>query len=610
MLHSCQPLDQQEDLPNIVWITSEDMNAFLGVYDFPQAYTPHLDQLAKEGTIYTHAFATAPVCSPSRSCLVTGVYATTLGTQHLRSQIEIPNSIVPFPKFLRDKGYYCSNNKKEDYNFSDTSIWDESSSNAHWRNRAEGQAFFSVFNFETTHQSRVFGTDSEFEERFGKMLPDSVRHHPDSIQIPSYHFDSPLIRKLWARYHDLITIMDAQVGEIITQLKDDGLYDNTIIFYYADHGTGMPRSKRAAYDSGLRIPLIIKAPPKWQEKLKLKPGSQCNDLVSFVDFAPTMLSILGIPIPDFMQGKAFLGADNTKNKYVFGHSDRVDEAFELSRTVRGTRYRYVRNYLPQLPLIQKNYYTDQSEVMQELYRLNALNPVLTDAQASMWQEKRLFEELYDTWEDPEETHNLIDEASLQEVLTEMRTAHIEWAERTYDSGLLPEGLMHRIGDHPNIYQAIRDSNFLPLKTLMNMYREVHKTTEAIPLIMKYTEHEHQLIRYWAISTLDYLGAEKSIFEHNSLDRSIYVRLASLEALSNRGSLTEDQLALLFSIINGENKMDRLYASRILELNLPKLSYVPEQLDIYMNANCPEENNNNYYQLYSCWALEEGLKTIN
>ncbi|MFT4566148.1 MAG: N-sulfoglucosamine sulfohydrolase, partial [Saprospiraceae bacterium] len=312
LMSGCTKRTILNEPPNILWITSEDMNAFIGAFGDSLANTPHLDQLAKDGVRYTHTFATAPVCSPSRSCLITGIYATSFGTQHLRSVIDMPSEVVPYPKYLRQAGYYCTNQGKDDYNFVDSTIWDENSNTAHWRNRKEGQPFFSVFNIMTTHQSQIFGTDEVFEKKYGQQLDDNQRKDPVEINVPPYHFDTPVVRKLWARYYDLVTLMDREVGAILSQLEQDGLLENTIVFYYSDHGTGMPRSKRALYDSGLRVPLIIKAPKRWRKQLNLITGSIKEDMVSFVDFAPTLLNLCQIEIPDQMQGVAFLGDGSTK----------------------------------------------------------------------------------------------------------------------------------------------------------------------------------------------------------------------------------------------------------------------------------------------------------
>ena len=276
-------------------------------YGDPVAKTPTIDKLADKGVRFTNAYATAAVCSPARSCLITGVMATTLGTQNLRSETTIPDLIVPFPKYLRQAGYYCTNNYKEDYNFEISGIWDESSKTAHWRDRPTDQPFFAVFNLETTHQSQIFGSDSAYESRHQQYLARIDRTKPETVQLPSYSFDTPEIRKLWARYYDNVQIVDLKVKELLNELVADGLSDNTIIFFYSDHGTGMPRGKRALYDSGIKVPLIIVAPEDYQETLELTPGTVSDQLVSFADFAPTMLSILELPVPGFIQGQSFSG---------------------------------------------------------------------------------------------------------------------------------------------------------------------------------------------------------------------------------------------------------------------------------------------------------------
>ncbi|MCU0916056.1 MAG: sulfatase-like hydrolase/transferase, partial [Planctomycetes bacterium] len=239
------PAEQpQPARPNILWITCEDTSPYLGCWGDAYAITPHLDRFAGQATRYTNAYSTAPVCSPSRSCLITGVYATSLGTQNLRSDIRIPREIEPFPKRLRAAGYYCSNNFKEDYNFKDVTIWDDSSQSAHWRNRAAGQSFFSVFNLTCTHQGQINGSDEAFFEKYSSQLKPLERHDPKTLTLPPFYPVTPLVRKIWARYYDLITTMDKQVGELLGQLEADGLSQSTIVFFFPDHGMGLPRYKR------------------------------------------------------------------------------------------------------------------------------------------------------------------------------------------------------------------------------------------------------------------------------------------------------------------------------------------------------------------------------
>jgi uncharacterized sulfatase len=436
----CKP--EQPATPNILWITIEDLTPMLGCYGDPVAVTPTIDQLASAGVRFTNAYASAAVCSPARSCLITGVFATTLGTQNLRSETSIPNEIVPFPKFLRAAGYYCTNNDKEDYNFETDGIWDESSKEAHWRNRASDQPFFAVFNFETTHQSKIFGTDSTYGVRYEKYLNKIDRTPPDQVPLPPYSFDTPEIRKLWARYYDNVQIVDLQIKQLLDELEADGLEENTIIFFYSDHGTGMPRGKRALYDSGTKVPLIIVAPDAYQKSLGLTPGTVNHHLVSFADFAPTMLNLLGLQIPDFIQGKPFLGPHEQPNDFVFATSDRVDEAYELVRSIRTEEYRYVRNYLPHRPLIQPNFYSDQSEISQSNKEILQQNPELTAAQQSMWWPKRPVEELYHTKNDPFETNNLAGDPKFERILVDLRVKNKEMILKTRDSGLATEAYMY------------------------------------------------------------------------------------------------------------------------------------------------------------------------
>jgi arylsulfatase A-like enzyme len=331
-------VETPREKPNILWITCEDVSPRLGCYGDELAITPNIDKLAGEGVRYTKAFATAPVCAPSRSCLITGVYATSLGTQHLRSEVKLPEKIKCFPEYLRAAGYYCSNNYKKDYNFIDVNVWG--------RKRKSGQPFFSVFNFVSTHQGQINGSDDDFETNYGSKLESEEHHDPAKISLPPYYPDTPFVRKIWARYYDLITFMDKQVGEMLGQLEADGLTDNTIVFFFADHGLGIPRFKRTLYDSGLHVPLIVRFGEQYQHLSPCGAGEKIESLVSFVDFAPTVLSLAGLSVPGYMQGRALLGAQaKSPRKYVFGASSRVDEAYEFSRCVRDERYKYIRNYL-------------------------------------------------------------------------------------------------------------------------------------------------------------------------------------------------------------------------------------------------------------------------
>lgn len=603
--------------PNILWITCEDITTMLGSYADPNALTPNLDKLAREGMMFTNAYSTAAVCSPARSCLVTGVYATSMGTQNLRSEFRIPNEIRTLPHILRDNGYYCTNNYKEDYNFTDTTIWDESSHAAHWRNRPKEKPFFSVFNFETTHQSQIFGDDESFEQKYGKLLTDAQRHHPEDIRLAPYYFDSPEVRKLWARYYDLVTIMDQQVAEILDQLKEDGLEDNTIIFYFSDHGTGMPRAKRALYNSGVKVPFIVFIPDKLRNSLSFSPGKQNNNIVSFVDFPPTVLSLVGLEKPAYMQGTAFMGKhQTTSSKYAFATSDRVDEAFELSRTVKSSKYSYIRNFLPHLPLIQPNFYSDQSEIMQELYRFrdSVGYAGMTESQQSMWHPKRAPEELYDLENDPFEVNNLATDPAFKDVLMEMRQALKNWIIETHDTGLVPEGYLVDKTWHDPAYEVAQRSETYPIEKILYVNDMIlDDPIDETELLGKLSD-PHVLIRCWAATSLHYLEtpSESTINMLNNImaDPSLLVRLAAAETLC---AFNKSNIAAARTILEGlksTNEVEMLYASRVYELHQNILQDIQNEAQKFHQEICRRSDGKwKGYDLYSCWALTEAFKDL-
>ncbi|MFW5773640.1 MAG: sulfatase, partial [Tangfeifania sp.] len=340
MLYSCQE-KRPEELPNILWLTSEDNSPFLGCYGDEFATTPNLDKLASEGFLYTHAYANAPVCAPARNTIITGVYANSGGNQHMRSYYPISEVVKTYPEFLREAGYYCTNNSKTDYNTNSiepNKIWDESSRDAHYKNRAEGQPFFAVFNTTISHESSIHNS----------IPNEKLRHSPDEVPIPPYHPETPAMKHDWAQYYDKVEDMDTQIGKWLQELEDAGLADNTIVFYYGDHGGVIARSKRYVYETGTRVPFIVRIPEKYKYLFpEEKTGSEVNRLISFVDLAPTLLSIAGIEIPDFLQGNAFLGDQKTEDpEYAFMFRGRMDERYDMSRAVRDQKFRYIRNYMP------------------------------------------------------------------------------------------------------------------------------------------------------------------------------------------------------------------------------------------------------------------------
>ncbi|MDQ3212800.1 MAG: sulfatase-like hydrolase/transferase [Acidobacteriota bacterium] len=429
--------------PNIVWISNEDMSPRLGAYGDALTRTPVLDRLARESVRYTRAFTTAPVCAPSRAAIITGMYQTTLGAQHMRTtedrvpELPGPYLAVPpfyvkaFPEYLRAAGYYTTNRAKTDYQFGvPFTIWDDLGRDAHWRTRADkSQPFFSVFNIEVTHESRIFPSNPA---RKGRPLVTD----PAKVQVPPYYPDTPIVREDLARMYDNIADMDGQVGDILKQLEDDGLAENTIVFYWSDHGDGVPRSKRSLYDSGLRVPLMI----RWPKALgsTVPAGSVRDELVSFIDLAPTVLALAGVEIPAHLPGRVLVGPKAAPPPaLVFAARDRMDIEYDMMRSARDDRFLYIRNFSPELPYAGHVIYRNQSALMQEWLRLQAERK-LTGPAALWMRTHRPAEELYDTRADPDQIRDLSAEPAHRATLARMRSAVTDWMTRSGDQGLVNE----------------------------------------------------------------------------------------------------------------------------------------------------------------------------
>ncbi len=417
--------------PNILWISCEDISPDLGCYGDRYARSPNLDRLATQGVRFSRAFTVAGVCAPSRSAIITGMYPTTIGTHHMRCKGVPPDYVRCFTEYLRALGYYCTNNVKTDYNFdSPLTAWDESSPKAHWRSRRrQDQPFFAVFNITITHESKIRAPQAEFAKLTAKVKAED-RHDPGKAQPPPYYPDTPIVRQDWARYYDLITAMDIEVGRILRELEEDGLLENTLVFFFSDHGRGLPRAKRWLYDSGIHVPLLI----RWPQQL---PANTVNEeLVSALDFAPTLLSVAGADIPRHLQGQAFLKAASPRS-YIFGVRDRMDEKYDRIRCVRDKQFHYIRNFEPKIPYAQNIAYMDQMPTMKEWRRLHAEGQ-LAGPQTHFFLPDKPEEELYDVTADPHEIHNLAGAPKHRETLSKMRQVLADWQKETNDLGHIPE----------------------------------------------------------------------------------------------------------------------------------------------------------------------------
>ena len=427
-----------ENRPNILWISLEDTTPRFGCYGDPIADTPNIDRLAADGCRFPNAFSTAGVCAPSRSAIITGMYQTSIGTHHMRTghtnrntpNMPTPYSAVPppyvktFTEYLRGAGYYCTNNSKTDYQFTPPiTAWDDNSNQGHWRNREEGQPFFSVFNPTVTHESGMWDRDDR-----------PIKTNPDDVQLPPYLPDTPKAREALARQYDNLATTDKRVGELLDQLEEDGLAENTIVFLWSDHGEGLPRGKRWPYDAGIRIPLIV----RWHGEIT--PGSETDQLVSLIDLGPTVLSLCGVQAPQHLQGQPFLGPQKVERDYIFATRDRYDESYDMIRAVRDKKYKYIRNYYPEKPYLLWIPYRNRHPVMQEMWRLYAEGKLEGD-QLTMFRYPRPAEELYDVENDKYELNNLAEDASHAHTLERMRNTLSAWQSEFGDMGDISEEQM-------------------------------------------------------------------------------------------------------------------------------------------------------------------------
>ncbi|MBN2012793.1 sulfatase-like hydrolase/transferase [candidate division KSB1 bacterium] len=552
IFNSCQKKAEQ---PNILWITSEDNSPFLGCYGDTFATTPNLDKLASEGVLYENAYANAPVCAPARNCIITGMYPPSMGTQHMRSLNSIPETIKFFPQYLREAGYYCTNNSKEDYNtLKPDGVWDESSEDATYTNRAPGQPFFAVFNIMTSHESSIHKTE------------ENLRHDPAKVRLPAYHPDTPETRHDWAQYYDKVEDMDKQVGEFLAKLEADGLANDTIVFYYADHGGILCRSKRFCYDSGLHVPFLIRFPEKYRHLAPIQPGGRTDRIIAFVDLAPTILSLANIPIPPHMQGRAFLGAQNAEpTDYAYSFRGRMDERYDMMRTVRDKEFRYIRNYMPHRIYGQHLSYLWLAPLTQSWeneYRKGNCNEI----QSIFWRPKPP-EELYDLKNDPDEVHNLANDPKYQDRLLELRNACLEWQKQIHDTGFIPEGEMTKITKEETLYDFVRSDKYNLNRIIETADMATARNAIFLPELVKRLSDEDKFVRYWAATGCLVLGAKakSAIPDMKNLlhDASPDVKIIAAEALCNLGE-ARTALPVIINELKNKNVWVALHATNTLD----------------------------------------------
>jgi len=536
IISSCN--DELDPKPNILWIVTEDNSLhYMNLYTKGGAEMPNVSSLASEGVVFNNAFSNAPVCSVARSTIITGVYSPRIGTQYHRrmSLVKLPDDVKPLPVYLKEAGYYTSNNSKEDYNFiKDGEIWDESSGKASYKNRKKDQPFFHVQNFHNTHEGQLHFDQEHLENALKTNNLDSVKPFP-------YHPDTPTFRYTQSLYHKHHKDVDKEIGKFIKKLEDENLLDNTIIFYYADHGGVLPRSKGYIYESGLNVPLVVRVPEKFKKLSPFKAGSRTSTFVEFVDLVPTVLSLAGIEIPRSVDGKPFLGKKLKKSKLekqntTFGYADRFDEKYDLVRSVRVGKYKYIRNYQPFNVDGLYNFYRYKMLAYKEWYKLFQEGK-LNDVQSQFFK-PRAPEALYNIDEDPHEIKNLAKDKNYIEILLDLRRKLNDHLVSINDLSFIPEPhlLENGLDDIVSYSEKNKDliSRLIKISDLsLNDYKQVSsKIQDALNDINPW-------VRYWGLIVSSSFASKalenkkqiNSIFE-NDPENLVRMRAAEFMLLNN------------------------------------------------------------------------------
>jgi arylsulfatase A-like enzyme len=583
------------DKPNILWLTSEDHGPEMGCYGDANARTPNIDALAAKGMLFKRAWSVAPVCAPARSVIISGLYTSSSGGQHMRSMVPLPDSVRLYPQYLRDAGYYCTNNSKEDFNVQKPKqLWNASSGTAHWRNRPEGQPFFAIFNSTKSHESQI-------RTRPHKQVAD-----PAKMRVPAYHPDTPEVRQDWAQYYDKVSEADEDAGKHLNEIEAAGLAADTIVFYYGDHGSGMPRSKRWPCNSGLHVPMVVYFPEKWKHLApkEYQPGGKSDRMVSFVDLAPTLLSIVGIEPPAWMQGHAFAGAFQTEPQlFLFGERGRMDERMDLVRSVTDGRYVYLRNYFPHVSQGQRVAYQFETPTTR-VWRSQFDEGKTNDAQSIFWRVPKAPEELYDLQSDRDEVRNLASLSEHKESLERLRSAQRKHIVSIRDVCFLPESELHSrtVGSTP--YELARNDEKYPMDRIVAAAELASNLDPAaLPELKKLLNDSDSAVRWWA--SLGHLmrgqaavAANQEALQNALQDEASPVRIVVAQALGMFGddAATAKALNVLKDLSSPQKNgvlvsMSALAAIEALGDRANSLH--PFVLKLDPNGDSPDERYNSY-----------------
>ncbi len=499
IIYSCSPKSQEKIKPNILWLTFEDTSPqYIGCYGNRWAKTPTMDALAKEGVLFNSAFSTGTACSPSRYTLITGCRTTSYGTGHHRSSYGIPDHIEPFPELLREAGYYTSNNSKTDYNTSKAqsfikSAWDESSAQAGWWNRKPGQPFFAVFNSIHSHQSRTMTNPWwKYEEQILDSLEKNSIIMDSDFEMPPIYKDTPEMRKEHARVYNAIQLTDIHFGRILERLNAEALRDSTIIFCFSDHGQGISWGKCHPRAMGYRVPFIIWFPDMYKHLSPWGTNVVTSDVIDFADLPATVLSLVGIDIPEYMEGVPLLGSNSGEpKKYTIGGLDRSGENLALSRSISDGEYIFNKNFMPFQSEMRWQKYFDYGESAQ-LIRKDFEEGNLNAIQASVFDKHA--ETLFKLENDPWETTNLIRNSNTKQLLNEMRSVLKRDLIDKRDAHFIHEYSFTKSGKTP--FMLSTDSLFYPAEEVINM-AFLCGEKDALTSQLEALNHENDIVRYWA-----------------------------------------------------------------------------------------------------------------
>lgn len=505
-----------------MWFRAEDHHAsFVHAYGNPLAVTPTIDRLAREGVLYRNFFSTSPVCAPTKLAILTGLHEASLGPGHnMRASGKLPDGMVGFATYLRALGYWCTESGNTDYNTDIHGRSGYNDSTGDWQSRPQGSPFFALLGSNTSHETNSFA-------------PVPGKTDPLKVVIPPYHPDTPIMRLDRAHYMDQVTKVDGEVADLIAELKSVGEWDNTIFIYSSDHGGVLPRSKRFVYDSGLHSPLVIRFPSRWKHLAPSKPGTTYTPPVSSIDMTPTILTLAGATPPKYMAGRTFLGPRRARREFAFSNRNRMDESIDFVRSVRDSRYRYIRHYMPHLPYGQHVTFMWLQASVREWetrFRLGELNEV----QSRFWREKPA-EEFYDLQADPDEVHNLIASPQHQRRIKQMRTALDEHMLAINDNGFIAEGMA------AEGWEASRKPGAYPLRELLRLGQLcIERKPANLTQLVAALKDGNEIVRYWGLMGLSMLGdaaapAHTQVLEMMRLDTSPWVRAQAADVLTRIGA---------------------------------------------------------------------------